>query len=164
MNVCEQFHIKVSFPAFCHWARLKIGPILVQLSGQKYRVIYCRQIPWCAARMCAVFLPFAPAQLKNDRPALSELIRGQCGIHTAGRMFRKVFLLFSGPWIASHWFVWMQRVAVHPFRHRADNTAPDGSLLWPVTQRSQGQSSVKRGQSLRTPYRVPLSSEGHVVC
>lgn len=56
----------------------------------------------------------------------------------------------------------MRRVAGHPIRHRADNTPPDGSLLWPVTPRSRGQARVNRGQSLRTAHRVPLSSQGRV--
>lgn len=35
-------------------------------------------------------------------------------------------------------------------------------FLWPVTLRSRGQGRVNRGQSLRTPHIVPLSSQGHV--
>lgn len=156
--------LKVQFLALCHWARvlLKNRSILVLLSGHRYRILVtARQLPWCAARMCSLSSPLL-SSIKISRPTLSELIREPGWIHAAGRMFRKVFLPFSGPSIASHRLVWMQRLVVRPLRHRADNTAPDGILLWPVTPRSQGQCKVKRGQSLRTPPGVPLSSEGRV--
>lgn len=67
-----------------------------------------------------------------------------------------------GPSVASHSSAWMQRVGVRPLHHRANNIAPDGSVLWPVTPRSGGQRGVNRGQSLRTPHGVPLSSKGRV--
>lgn len=138
------------------------GSVLVLLSGQKDRVIVTAGGSPGVQCMCAAFLFsvfFSPTSIRKDRPAWSGLIRGWGWIHKAGRIFRKVFLR---PSIASHCSAWMPRVAVRPLRHRADNTPPDGSLLWPVTPRSRGQSRVNRGQSLRTPHRVPLSSEGRV--
>lgn len=137
------------------------GSVLVLLSGQKDRVIVTAGSSPGVQSMCAAFLLFffCPTSIRKDRPARSELIRGWGWIHKAGRIFRKVFLR---PSIASHCLAWMPRVAVRPLRRRADNTPPDGSLLWPVTPRSRGQSRVNRGQSLRTPHRVPLSSEGRV--
>lgn len=138
---------------------LSSGSMLVLLSGQKDRVIVTPGSSPGVQWMHAAFLFFHPTSIRKDRPKWSQLIRGRGWIHKAGRIFRKVFLR---PSIASHCPAWMLRVAVHPLRHRADNTPPDGSLLWPVTPRSWGQSRVNRGQSLRTPHRVPLSSQGRV--
>lgn len=103
--------------------------------------------------MCSLFLFFLLGSIKTGRPTLAALIRGPGSIHAAGRMFAKVFLPFSGPSMASHRLVWMRRLVVRPLRHRADHTAPDGSLLWPVTPRSRGSERSEEGPVVKDSSR-----------
>lgn len=116
--------------------------------------------------VCATFLPSGPAQLKKPDPHYQTWSEGEVEFMKLGgcseRCFCRSRAAVLRPSIASRSSAWMQRVSVRPLRHRADNTAPDGCVLWPVTPGSRGQSRVNRGQSLRTPHGVPFSSEGRV--
>lgn len=150
----------------CHWARhlLWNRSTLVQLNGQKYRFIFAAGSSPGVHYMCAAFLPSGPAQLKKTDSHYRTWSEGKVEFIKLGgcseRCWSRTAVL--RPSMVSRSSAWMPRLAVRPLRHRADNTAPDGSVLWPVTQRSQGHGRVNRGQSLRTPHGVPLSSKGRV--
>lgn len=142
-NVWGQFHMKVSSPVTCHWAwYFTLNQIHISAAHWPKIQTYSSsmQLPWCAVSVCSLS-SFWSGSIKNDRPTLSHLIRREYWIHEACRIFRKLFLR---PSIALCSLAWMQRVGVRPLGHRTDNTPPDGSLLWPVTQRSWGPSRVNR--------------------
>lgn len=151
------------FPSACFWARHlpRNRSTLVLLGGQTYRTAAAPGSSPGVQHMCATFSSFCSSSIKKHRSTLSDLIRGQSWIHRWADV-QRVVLGILRPSMASRSSAWMQRGAVRPLHHRADNTAQYGSALWPVTPGSWGQSRVNRGQSLRTPHGVPLSSGGRV--
>lgn len=148
----------------CNWARQL--STLVLLSGQRYRIIIAPgSSPGVSMHVCNPLSPCC-SSIKTTDPHHQTWSKGEVEFIKLGECTERC-LCWSWsavlrPPVASHSSAWMQKVGVCPLRHRADNTAPDGSVLWPVTQRSGGHSGVNRGQSLRTPHGVPLSSKGHV--
>lgn len=165
----EQFHMEVNGKhlqqcAFEQGIYPQTNPQISAAQWPKIQVYSCsRQLPQCAVYVCNLS-SFWSSSIKKTGPHYRTRSEGKVEFIKLGgcseRCWSRPAVLL--PSIASRSSAWMQRVAVRPLGHRADNTAPDGSVLWPVTPRSRGQSRVNRGQSLRTPHRVPLSFKGRV--
>lgn len=153
-HVWEKFYMEVKEKSF----RFPFTQEQIHISAAQWPNIQdCSGSPG-VQHMCATFSSFCSSSIKKHRSTLSDLIRGQSSIHRWADVQRVVLGILRPSAARPE----CRGVAVRPLHHRADNTAQYGSALWPVTPGSWGQSRVNRGQSLRTPHGVPLSSGGRV--